>query len=224
MVTRLSLGYRNVASVLGLSLAIAGLLFLTSCQKEQAATTQGQVSNKGDSAGVKCVCHSKDPAILSMHQVLGMRNCGDCHSEDENLMAKGREKTAEQKAQVQSRKRSDAVCLECHKEGGPLVRTEKSKIGGRWFCPQDQKQFSQAEAKKKGDSFFCPECGQELLDIDRIITESEKKPRNELCIACHPIDSVLRGKHVKVLAASGKSLNECLVCHQSHAKCGGCHF
>lgn len=182
-----------------------------------------EVSASANKAPVECVCHSKDPAILQMHQALGMRDCSPCHLGNENLMAKGTEKTADQKTATQARKRSDPICLECHRAGGE-VKVEKSKVSGNWFCPTCQKQYSQSEAVKKIQDFYCPVVGQMLVDIDKIIKQSSKKPRNELCIACHPIESTLKRKHVKVLASSGKQLDDCLACHESHTKCGKCHL
>lgn len=213
--------------LIALGLTVVAVIFLAGCNAAGKATNErsaaGRVSGTGQTGQIKCVCHSKDQAILSMHRVLGMRDCSQCHSENEDLMAKGGKKTAEQKAATQARKRSEPVCLECHQAGGE-VKAEKTRVSGNWFCPTCQKKYSQSEAVKKGSTVYCPVDGEKLLNIDEIMKQSTKQPSNRLCVACHPISSTLKGKHAPVLAASGKKLDNCLVCHESHTKCGNCHF
>ena len=58
-------------------------------------------------------CHSKNPAMVKMHNALKGRNCFDCHKIGENLMGKGlpKDKQSQMKRMV-----SDPLCTECHKK------------------------------------------------------------------------------------------------------------
>ena len=58
------------------------------------------------------VCHSKNPAMVKMHEALQGRNCFDCHKMGEKLMGKGIPK--DKSAQIK-RRESDPICFECHK-------------------------------------------------------------------------------------------------------------
>ena len=33
-----------------------------------------------------CKCHSKNPAMRRMHEIIGFKNCGNCHGKNEDLM------------------------------------------------------------------------------------------------------------------------------------------
>ncbi|UFS72286.1 NapC/NirT family cytochrome c [Geomonas sp. RF6] len=57
-------------------------------------------------------CHSKNPAMVRMHQALKGKNCFDCHKIGEKLMGKGVPRNRE--AQM-SRRVSDPLCTSCHK-------------------------------------------------------------------------------------------------------------
>jgi len=64
--------------------------------------------------GFECnECHSKNPAMVRMHNALKGRNCFDCHKIGEKLMGKGVPK--DKAAQLQ-RRASDPLCFECHKK------------------------------------------------------------------------------------------------------------
>jgi len=58
-------------------------------------------------------CHSKNPAMVRMHQAVQGRDCFGCHRIGEQLMGKGipRDRVAQLKRRI-----SDPRCLECHKK------------------------------------------------------------------------------------------------------------
>jgi hypothetical protein len=172
-----------------------------------------------------CTCHSKDPRFVSMHNLFSVRDCQKCHGRDEDLMNKKSEvMTAERKAGLEKRMKEEAICRECHRKGDIIV-TQKSQISGRLFCPVDQKMLNKDAAVAKEGKYFCPKHKVELIDIDEISIKSAKEPRNEYCVACHPINSKFGKQHKKVSAtAKAIPIRDCLKCHSSHSDCGGCHF
>jgi hypothetical protein len=60
------------------------------------------------------VCHSKNPAMVRMHQATQARDigCFDCHRMGEKLMGKSQPKD---KASLLKRRTSDPACLPCHR-------------------------------------------------------------------------------------------------------------
>lgn len=58
-------------------------------------------------------CHSKNPAMVRMHEALRGRGCFDCHKVGEKLMGKGQPKDRNSLLQ---RRGSDPLCVECHKK------------------------------------------------------------------------------------------------------------
>jgi Class III cytochrome C family len=58
------------------------------------------------------VCHSKNPAMVRMHQAVQGRGCFDCHKVGEKLMGKGQQKDL---ASLMKRRVADSLCVECHK-------------------------------------------------------------------------------------------------------------
>lgn len=65
-----------------------------------------------DTEAFECnVCHSKNPAMVRMHQALKGRNCFDCHKMGEKLMGKGQPKDRES---LLKRRVADPTCVECH--------------------------------------------------------------------------------------------------------------
>ena len=58
-------------------------------------------------------CHSKNPAMVRMHQAVQGRDCFGCHKIGEKLMGKGipRDKSAQLK-----RRETDPLCVECHQK------------------------------------------------------------------------------------------------------------
>ncbi|ANA41472.1 MULTISPECIES: cytochrome c3 family protein [Geobacter] len=58
------------------------------------------------------VCHSKNPAMVTMHEAVRGRGCFGCHKVGERLMGKGQPKD---KASLMERRVKDAACIECHK-------------------------------------------------------------------------------------------------------------
>ncbi len=172
-----------------------------------------------------CVCHSKNPRLVSMHNLFSIRDCGGCHKKSERLMSKkNRAWTPERVAGLRARMRREAICRECHR-GKRVVPTKRRTMSGRLFCPIDEKLYTKTAAVKKAGGYYCPKHGDELVDVDAVAVASSKKPSNKYCAACHPTNDALGAKHAKVFAASKVSDPEdCLKCHTSHSKCGGCHF
>lgn len=172
-----------------------------------------------------CSCHSKNPRLVSMHQSFGVRDCNKCHKKGENLMEKKTaEMTAERKAELERRMREEQICKECHIKGR-VIAGKTTKISGRLFCPKDQKTYSREQAVEKNGVYYCPVHADELIDVDKIAVESARKPKNDYCIACHPIDTALRELHRKPIETSRSiPIENCLGCHTSHSKCDGCHF
>lgn len=65
-----------------------------------------------ESEAFECnVCHSKNPAMVRMHQALKGRNCFECHKMGEKLMGKGQPKDRES---LLKRRVADPTCVECH--------------------------------------------------------------------------------------------------------------
>jgi hypothetical protein len=58
-------------------------------------------------------CHSKNPAMVRMHEALKGRWCFDCHRMGEKLMGKG---VPKDKAAQIKRRESEQICFECHKK------------------------------------------------------------------------------------------------------------
>lgn len=184
-----------------------------------------QASITGGGLPPGCTCHSKNPRFVAMHQLFSVEDCRKCHGQGEDLMGKkSSEMTPEIKAVLEKRIKSEPICQECHR-GKEIVVAKKSGISGRLFCPKDKKIYKKSGVARRGGKYYCPKHGIELIDIDEIAVKSAKEPKNEYCIACHPIDGGLNREHRKVISASRlTSIEDCLKCHTSHSQCGGCHF
>ncbi|HCH00070.1 MAG TPA: hypothetical protein DE036_09985 [Actinobacteria bacterium] len=186
-----------------------------------------------------CVCHSKKAAMVKMHDALDGEDCGKCHSSEENLMDP--ERPASSKQALEKRKKNEAICADCHKNGKTVVKKrskDKTKISNALFCPKCKKQLSRADAdcgdcggklEAAGDGWSCTACGP-LVDIDKVAAMSKEKPSNDICAMCHYDLRSLAVTHQNI-GAFNKSvttvkggLSNCLACHESHNKCGGCHF
>jgi formate-dependent nitrite reductase cytochrome c552 subunit len=79
-------------------LAISGLLTIFSSRAE----------------AFKCnVCHSKNPAMVRMHNGIREKDigCFDCHKVGDKLMGKGRPTSREALLQ---RRTTEQVCIQCH--------------------------------------------------------------------------------------------------------------
>jgi hypothetical protein len=57
------------------------------------------------------VCHSKNPAMVKMHQALQGQGCFGCHKPGDKLMGK---QQAKDPANLQQRRVTDPLCLPCH--------------------------------------------------------------------------------------------------------------
>jgi nitrate/TMAO reductase-like tetraheme cytochrome c subunit len=184
-----------------------------------------QVSITGGGLPPGCTCHSKNARFVSMHQLFSVEDCRKCHGKGEDLMGKkSAQMTAQRTAALEKRIKSEPICQECHRGKG-IVVSKKSEISGRLYCPKEKKMYKKSEAIKRGGKYYCPKFGIELIDVDEVAVKSAKEPKNEYCIACHPIDRALNREHRKVVRSSGlTSIEDCLKCHTSHSQCGGCHF
>jgi hypothetical protein len=184
-----------------------------------------EMSIKGGGLPPGCSCHSKNPRFVSMHQLFSVEDCKKCHRKEERLMGKkSSNMTSERKAALEKRIREEAICQQCHR-GGKIIVDKKTEISGRLFCPQEQKIYKKSEAIKKGEKYFCPKHGIELVDVDEIAVKSAREPKNEYCVTCHLVNKGLQRKHQKIMAVSQVgSIKDCLKCHTSHSNCGGCHF
>ena len=63
------------------------------------------------------VCHSKNPAMVRMHQALKGLSCFGCHKMWAKLMGKGLSKDKES---LLKRRQTEDVCLPCHTKPGSL--------------------------------------------------------------------------------------------------------
>ncbi|MBS3909117.1 MAG: hypothetical protein KGZ93_05775 [Actinobacteria bacterium] len=186
-----------------------------------------------------CVCHSKKPAMVKMHDALDGEDCGKCHSSKENLMDPGR--PASSKQALEQRRINEVICADCHRDGKTVVKKrpkDKTKISNALFCPKCKKQLSPADAdcgdcggklEAAGDGWACTACGP-LVDIDKVAAMSKEKPSNDICAMCHYDRQELAATH-RNIGAFDKSvttvaggLSNCLACHESHNQCGECHF
>lgn len=69
----------------------------------------GIISN---AAAFQCnECHSKNPAMVRMHEALQGRGCFDCHKIGEKLMGKGQPKDRDS---LMKRRNADPLCVDCH--------------------------------------------------------------------------------------------------------------
>ncbi len=57
------------------------------------------------------VCHSKNPAMVRMHQALKGQSCFGCHKVGAKLMGKGQPKDHDS---LLKRRQSEEICLPCH--------------------------------------------------------------------------------------------------------------
>jgi hypothetical protein len=137
---------------------------------------------------------------------------------------KGEAMTDQKKAELEERMQKELICQKCHR-GEEIIVDGKSEISGHLFCPEGQKMLKKEEAIERESRYFCPSHDGELVDIDEIAARSAEEPKNEYCLACHPIDDKLRGKHKKAESTvEDTSMENCMTCHTSHSRCGGCHF
>ncbi len=174
-----------------------------------------------------CVCHSKNQSMVAMHALFGIQDCAKCHNSNEDLTkTKETAMTPEHVRALEQRMKTERICGECHRSG-KIVTKAKNKTSGRLYCPVDGKTYTKEEAVKQGDKYLCPRDKKTILvDIDKIAALSAKDPKNEYCIACHPVNDKLKANHNKRWSSSNVANPEknCLKCHAAHSQCGGCHF
>jgi hypothetical protein len=166
-----------------------------------------------------CICHSKNPAMKRMHEVIGFKDCDNCHTKDENLMSGNREKGTNDRERLNARFKQDRFCLPCHDSTGAVKKAGFSgsggmTISGAFFCPKDRLTFP-------ADTKSCPKCGGELINISEFMQRSRTNPSNEICAKCHPTAQLTVVKSHQVLKAD--KLSMCLSCHKGHDNCSSCH-
>lgn len=59
------------------------------------------------------VCHSKNPAMVTMHTALRGQGCFGCHKVGDKLMGKDRPKDRDS---LLKRRQSEEICLPCHRQ------------------------------------------------------------------------------------------------------------
>lgn len=167
----------------------------------------------------ECKCHSKDPAMKHMHETIGFKSCGNCHSKSENLMSGKAKSDDADRSRLNKRFKEDEFCLPCHSSEG-LVKKEvlssrdALNISGTYYCAKDKLRLP-AGAKS------CPKCGGNLIDINVSMERSRTNPSNGICIECHLIEEINTIKRHQLFNAD--KLTKCLDCHQGHDDCGSCH-
>ncbi len=173
-----------------------------------------------------CVCHSKNPSFVSMHNLFSVKDCMKCHDENEDLMnKKSSEMTVEDEIALQERQKKEEICQQCHKGGKVVVDKEKSKVSARFYCPEEEKTYSKDKVTVRDNKYYCPKDDTELIDIDEIAMKSAEEPKNEYCIICHKQDKKFDDQHKKIKKTIGDDdIGDCLKCHTSHSNCDGCHW
>ena len=170
-------------------------------------------------AQMECKCHSKQPTMRRMHEIIGFSGCGNCHAKGENLMSANRKTVPDRKADLAKRIREDKACVPCHDSNG-LVKKEiysNSRVMGisnTLYCPKDKVRFSSGTKA-------CSRCGGPLLDINALMALSRTSPSNEICAKCHLTEEVRQIK--QHTARKPDMMNRCLDCHRGHNDCGSCH-
>jgi len=242
-----------IFSVVLIALVVTGLTGYFYLREDKAAdyyeqfetaspntTTTGRAESKGSPPGMPaCVCHSKKPQMVRMHEALEGENCGYCHKGGENLMDPNR--AASQPDDLNNRRNSEAICQNCHTDGKTTVKKVqkgKTKISNALFCPKCKKQLDMEDktcgecggtVTKSGEDWVCSVCGP-LVDVDKIALMSKENPSNDICKICHFDERGLTVAHNEIEAYNKNKatvpggLNNCLACHESHNQCGGCHF
>lgn len=152
-----------------------------------------------------------------MHETIGFKNCGDCHSKSENLMS-GKSANAGRN-DFSQRFREDRFCLPCHDSSGAVKKDppgaiQKISISGTLFCPKDKSRFP-------AGTRACAKCGGSLINIDESMEKSRKNPSNGICVECHPMEEVHKIERHGIFNA--QKLQRCLDCREGHDDCGSCH-
>ncbi len=169
----------------------------------------------------ECRCHSKNSSMRRMHEMIGFKNCGNCHKKNKNLMTSQYDEQKDEKYIEGLKKRlsEDKFCIPCHNSDGTIKKeiyknSEAMKISDTYFCPVDKLRFPE-----KLNS--CPKCGGKLININFLMEESKKNPSNKICRECHPdIEAQNIDAHITF---KKEKLNKCLDCHADHDDCGNCH-
>jgi hypothetical protein len=170
-------------------------------------------------AQMECKCHSKQPAMRRMHEIIGFSGCQNCHTKRENLMSGDRKTGPERKSDLARRIREDKTCIPCHESEGTVKKEIYSnrtmmEISGTLYCPKDKMKYSSGTKT-------CSKCGGPLLDINALMAQSRTNPSNEICRKCHMKEEVQQIR--QHIALSPDVMNRCLDCHKGHNDCGSCH-
>jgi hypothetical protein len=170
-------------------------------------------------AQMECKCHSKQPPMRRMHETIGFTGCGNCHTKNENLMSKIRQKDSGTRANLSKRFREDRFCTPCHDPQGSVkkevyLNLRSMGIAGTMYCPKDKLKYSSTARA-------CSKCGGALLNIDELMTKSRQNPSNAVCIQCHMLEEVQKINEHALFGV--EKLKGCLACHKGHNDCGSCH-
>jgi len=166
-----------------------------------------------------CQCHSDQPGMKRMHEVIGFKDCANCHSKDENLMSGEEKKDGNPRQRLGIRFQTDGFCNPCHDSEGLLKKARfgadsHKPISGTLFCPKDGLSYP-------AGTKVCSECGGVLLNIDELMERSHTSPSNDVCLACHTMEQVKKTESHSNFRED--KLAMCIDCHAGHEDCGSCH-
>lgn len=69
----------------------------------------------GGGLPIGCYCHSKNKAMVKMHDEFGVADCSKCHANTEDtIKPKSDINKAEQVKETAKRKKTEKICRECH--------------------------------------------------------------------------------------------------------------
>jgi hypothetical protein len=176
-------------------------------------------------------CHSKNPALVRMHEVNRGRDCFECHQQNENFIAQRNNRPNSK--QLKKRQQLEEPCKSCHSTKKPQTAKRSKKIFGRYYCSQCEHQVPaeatncsqcQGTIKKEGTKLICSKCGQ-LINVSEIAKLSQRRPSNQICQRCHRRNKKWLALHETKFGTNRYvQTRDCLKCHQGHNQCGGCHF
>ncbi|MBI5418347.1 hypothetical protein HZA55_10480 [Candidatus Poribacteria bacterium] len=171
-------------------------------------------------ASPECKCHSKNPSMVRMHEIIGFKNCGNCHKKNENLMSpKSSIKDEKLMEKLQTRIKEDKFCIPCHNADGTIKKeiykkTDVMKISDTYYCAKDRLRFPE-------EVNLCPKCSGKLLNLNKLMAQAKANPSNSICRQCH-LDAEVQEIDAHITFKKEK-LGNCLDCHKDHDDCGNCH-
>lgn len=169
----------------------------------------------------RCVkCHSENPKVRAMHEMVADEDCFGCHVRGEKLRRKGGIPKEKHEAFLRQR-RTDGRCVRCHGEGRVRhghIESGNGAMGlsGTSYCPK-------CRVKGDGDWKMCPKCGGPLLDLDLVMRRSALSADDKWCRQCHFMEGSLEAVHIQRAGGEFRADGDCLECHEGHKACSGCH-